>query len=81
MKNQSEDDVKRRGPVARVFAAIVFLGSLLTGAGIMQATFREPFNPLMIVSIIFFGFLIHVSGSVAFRGHAPKYLSFAHGPK
>jgi hypothetical protein len=79
--HQTEDDIGRLGPVARVFAAWVFLSSLLTGYGVGQAIFREPFDPQMIVGVGFFGYVIHVSGSVTFRGYAPKYLQFSRGPK
>jgi fatty acid desaturase len=67
--------------VARIVAAWIFLGSLLTGCGVLGEILREPFHPQLIVLLVFFGFLTHVFGSVAFRGHAPKYLQFSRGPK
>jgi len=81
MSYPTEHDVKKIGPVVRGLAAFVLLCGLVAGAGLAYALVTEPFEPLMLVGAAVIGLMVHVVGSVVFRGYAPKYLLFAHGPQ
>jgi len=81
MSYPTERDVKKIGPVVRGLAAFVLLCGLVAGAGLAHALVTEPFELPMLVSATVIGLMGHVAGSVVFRGYAPKYFLFAHGPK
>ncbi len=81
MKYPTESEVQKLGPVVRGLATFILFCGLLAGAGLGVAVVTEPFHPLVFVGVIIIGLLVHVSGSVVFKGYAPKYLLFAHGSK
>ena len=81
MKYPAASDVKKLGPVVRGLAAFILFSNALAAAGLVFAVATEPFHPLFFVVFIVVALMAHVSGSVVFKGYAPKYLLFAHGPK
>ena len=81
MKSLDESDVKQLGPIIRCSAAFILFSSVIAAAGLVFAVFTEPFHPFSLVGVLVIGLILHVSSNNAFRGYAPKYLLFAHGPK
>ncbi|WP_027709751.1 hypothetical protein [Zooshikella ganghwensis] len=78
MKYPTENEVKKIGPVVRGLAAFILSCSFFAGVGLVFAVVTEA---LIFVGLIVVCLMVHVTGSVAFRGYAPKYLLFTHGPK
>ena len=81
MKYQTENDVQKLDLFIRVLAAFILLCIFFALAELVFAVVTEPFHPLSIVGVIVIGFMVHFSGSVVFKGYAPKYLLFTHGQK
>lgn len=81
MNYPTERDVKRLSPLMRGLAAFILLCSLVAFAGLIFAAVTEPFHPFILVGVLVLGLMTHFSGSVVFKGYAPKYLLFTHGPK
>jgi hypothetical protein len=81
MKYPTEQDVKKVGPIIRGLSTFILLCSIIALAGLVFAAIIEPFHPLLIVGVIVIGLMSHVSANIVFKGYAPKYLLFAHGPK
>ena len=81
MKYPSEDEVRKLGFIIRALAAFILLCGALAATGLCFAIITEPFEPIAIIGGLVILVMMHISGSVAFKGFAPKYLLFAHGPK
>ena len=81
MERATEENVKKLGIGIRILAGLIFLCGLIATAGIIYALLFEPFDSSVLVAIVVIGVMQHISGSVTFRGFAPKYLLFAHGSK
>lgn len=81
MAYPTESDVKKIGPAVRVLAGFLLLCALFVFVGLSIFILIEPFEPIMVLMIVATVPVMHVSGSVAFKGYAPKYLLFAHGEK
>lgn len=43
--------------------------------------FTEPFDLIFVIGVLVIGLMLHISGNILFKGYAPDYLLFAHGPK
>jgi len=81
MKYPTENDVQKLGGIIRTFAAFIFVCGIVAAIGLCFAIITEPFDPLALVGGVVILVVLHISGSIAFKGFAPKYLLFAHGPK
>ena len=81
MNYPTEKNVSKMGPLIRTLAAVLLVFALIAVAGLIYALVSEPFHPAMLIFTALIGLMSHVAASVAFRGYAPKYLLFAHGPK
>ena len=73
--------MQKLGVMIRGCASFLFICSVLAAMGLLFAVITEPFDFRMVIGGSVIGVMAHVSGSVALRGYAPKYLLFAHGPK
>jgi hypothetical protein len=80
MSYPTESDVEKLGPAIRGFACFLLLCALLAAAGLLFALVTEPFDYRILLGAAVTGIMVHVCGCVVFRGYAPKYLLFAHGP-
>ena len=77
----SEGEISKLSITFRVLAGfILFCGSIAT-VGLVFAFITEPFHPIIIISAVIVCIMLHVSANIVFKGFAPKYLRFAHGPK
>jgi hypothetical protein len=81
MNYPTEGDVRKLGAVMRSLAGFILVCSILAGLGLGMALVTEPFHPIVLLAAAVIILMAHISGSVAFRGFAPRYLLFAHGPK
>lgn len=81
MKNPTENDVQKLGPIIRVLAAFILICSIIVVAVSVFFAITETLDPLFIVTFLVAILTGHICGSVVFKGYAPKYLLFAHGPK
>lgn len=81
MEYPSESDVRKLGVISRILAGFILLCSVMATAGLIFVVVTESFHPIAFIIAIVVGVMMHVSGSIAFRGYAPRYLLFAHGPK
>jgi len=81
MNYSTESDVTKLGPVIRVLAGFILLCSLPAGFGLVFDFVTGPFDIMMPLFIAVIFPMVHISGCICFRGYAPKYLLFAHGPK
>ncbi len=81
MNYPTENDVKKLGFIVRGLGVFIFLCSLVAGAGLVFAAVTEPFDIRFLAGVVVIGLMLHISGSIVFRGYAPRYLLFTHGPK
>jgi uncharacterized membrane protein YphA (DoxX/SURF4 family) len=81
MKYPTELDVIKLSLFVRCLACFIFICSLIAGIGLTFALFTEQFEFGFILGFTVVGFMLHISGSVTFKGYAPKYLLFGHAPK
>jgi uncharacterized membrane protein YphA (DoxX/SURF4 family) len=81
MKYPTELDVIKLSLFVRCLACFIFICSLIAGIGLTVALFTEQFEFGFILDFTVVGFMLHISGSVTFKGYAPKYLLFGHAPK
>ncbi|OUS69392.1 hypothetical protein B5G52_16880 [Pseudoalteromonas sp. A601] len=81
MKYPTESDVKKLSVLIRTLSAFIFLCSLIGVVSLTFALFTEQFELGFIIGFIVVGVMLHISGSVTFKGFAPRYLLFAHGAK
>ncbi|MDC9508828.1 MULTISPECIES: hypothetical protein [unclassified Pseudoalteromonas] len=81
MKYPTKTDVQKLGLFIRILASIIFTCSLFGALGLTFALFTEKFEFGFLIGFTVIGIMLHISGSVTFKGYAPKYLLFTHGPK
>jgi len=81
MKFMAESKVKKLGVFARVLASFILLCSLIGAGGLAFSIVFEPFHPSAIAGVFVISLMLHISGRITFKGFAPRYLLFTHGPK
>ena len=81
MKYPTENEVAKLGIVSRVLAGFILFCGIIAAAGLVFAIATEPFHPAAIIGGVVVLVILHVSGCIVFKGFAPKYILFTHGPK
>lgn len=81
MKYPTENEVAKLSMGYRVLAGFILFCGLFAAVALVFAIVTEPFHPTAIIGVIVISVMLYVSGSIVFKGFAPKYLFFTHGPK
>ena len=81
MKHPTKNQVAKISKTYRVLAGFILFCGVVAAAGLVFAITTEPFHPSAIVGAVVILVTLHVSASIVFKGFAPKYLLFTHGPK
>lgn len=81
MNQPTQNEVRKLGIIYRFLAGFILICSAAAAAGLAFGIATEPFHPAAIIGVVVISVMLHVSGSIVFKGFAPKYLLFSHGAK